>query len=660
MYRGTKQKGDSQMQKNKLHKLEIKNFKGIKSFVFTPDGEDAKVYGDNATGKTTLKDALSWLLTGKDSNGRADFQLKPVDKDGAERHNLETVVGGKMMFGENTISLEKRYYEKWVKTRGKAIKEFSGHTTDHFIDGVPAQKKDFDKKIGDLVDINILPLVSDTQAFNLLHWEKRREVLLDLCGAMTDLDVVATTPEFAPLKAVLEHSTIKDHSKKLKAEQKEINQELDGIPARVSENQNNIIEVAEPDKKEKEKYKKEIEKRRLELAQVQSNEAASKKQILVNEIDAEIDDIGYKHLAKVRDATSDATSKFIEDKMGAQSALNEQLNSLMIQKTNRDGCLTNMKTLTEAMDAKRAEWGDLFKTDITVKDHCHACKQPLPENQVNKTIERLKRQKAEELKEISQEGKKLMAEWEASEGEYQKAITKIKAIEKKVVEGKDRLKAIEDELGGVIVPEIKKPDITLLEKKKAKLVKEIKQAKEGSGTLEKDIGEKIDGLETALEEWRDKRSLFSSSKKAIARIAELEKREKVLAIQYEELEKELNLLDQFVIKKVEISEEQLNDHFELAKFKLFDIQINGGVKECCRTLYDGVPFNRGLNHGAQVNVGLDIIDTLSEYYKFSMPVFIDNAESCTKVANSKSQLIKLIVDENHKKLSWELTQQKGE
>ncbi|WP_416152180.1 AAA family ATPase, partial [Staphylococcus aureus] len=49
----------------KINKLTISNFAGIKEEKFNFDGKDAKIYGNNATGKTTTATALQWLLFDK-------------------------------------------------------------------------------------------------------------------------------------------------------------------------------------------------------------------------------------------------------------------------------------------------------------------------------------------------------------------------------------------------------------------------------------------------------------------------------------------------------------------------------------------------------------------------------------------------------------------
>ena len=44
----------------KLMDLEIRNFKGCGSLSLPLDGRNASIYGDNAAGKTTVYDALTW------------------------------------------------------------------------------------------------------------------------------------------------------------------------------------------------------------------------------------------------------------------------------------------------------------------------------------------------------------------------------------------------------------------------------------------------------------------------------------------------------------------------------------------------------------------------------------------------------------------------
>jgi len=128
----------------KLLKLKLKNFKGIKSLELKANGENLKIFGDNATGKTTIYDAFLWLLFDKDSQNKADFTIKTL-KNGEPIHHLDHEVTG-VFFDEvdgERIELRKVYREKWTKKRGSATETFTGHETDYYIDGVPVKKSEY-------------------------------------------------------------------------------------------------------------------------------------------------------------------------------------------------------------------------------------------------------------------------------------------------------------------------------------------------------------------------------------------------------------------------------------------------------------------------------------------------------------------------------------
>jgi hypothetical protein len=137
------------------------------------------------------------------------------------------------------------------------------------------------------------------------------------------------------------------------------------------------------------------------------------------------------------------------------------------------------------------------------------------------------------------------------------------------------------------------------------------------------------------------------------RITELKAEEEKLAAEYEKLEGELFLTEEFIRTKVNMLEERINSKFKFARFKLFNQQINGGLEECCETLGNGVPYSAGLNNAARINVGLDIINTLSAFYEFEAPIFIDNSEAITKLTKVNAQVIRLVVSEPDKSLRVE-------
>ena len=146
----------------RLIDLKLFNFKGIRSFELKSDGKDVSIMGDNGSGKTTLADAFMWLLFGKDSQNKTDFEIKTLGPDGEPEHGLEHTVEARLQLPNGKqLTLKKVFSEKWTKKRGSATAEFTGHTTDHYIDGVPVKKKEFDEQIAEIADEEIFRLLTD-------------------------------------------------------------------------------------------------------------------------------------------------------------------------------------------------------------------------------------------------------------------------------------------------------------------------------------------------------------------------------------------------------------------------------------------------------------------------------------------------------------------
>ena len=134
------------------------------------------------------------------------------------------------------------------------------------------------------------------------------------------------------------------------------------------------------------------------------------------------------------------------------------------------------------------------------------------------------------------------------------------------------------------------------------------------------------------------------------RVKELERKQQQLANDKNELDEAMFLMDEFIKAKVDMLEQSINSHFEYARFKMFNVLVNGNIEECCETTYKGVPY-RSMNNAARMNVGLDIINALTKYFKVDAPVFIDNAEAVTSFIPCHSQVIQLFVDATFKELT---------
>ena len=104
---------------------------------------------------------------------------------------------------------------------------------------------------------------------------------------------------------------------------------------------------------------------------------------------------------------------------------------------------------------------------------------------------------------------------------------------------------------------------------------------------------------------------------------------------------------------MKVLEDMINSRFVLARFKMFNILVNGGLEECCEVTFEGVPYSAGLNHGARVQVGIDIVRTLQNHFSFLPPVWVDQSESISSLPEMECQVIRLVVSPTDEELRIE-------
>jgi DNA repair exonuclease SbcCD ATPase subunit len=647
----------------KILSLTLKNFKGIKSFTLDTRGGNTSVYGDNATGKTTLADALYWLLFDKDSQNRKDFDIKTITPDGQVVHGLEHSVEGIFDIDGQKLTLKKVFTEKWTKKRGSAEKQFTGHTTDHYIDGVPVKKKEYTDRVSEIADESIFKLLTSPTYFNTqLHWQERRNILLQVCGDVSDQEVIESDKDLAKLPDILQGRKLEDHRKVIAARRSEINKELERIPVRIDEVTQGLPELPAGTKTAYEnelniltelKSGKEREKLRIESG----GEIAEKRKALA-ELDAELQELKNGLRADIDAGMETERSKIRQYSKEADNLKSE----IEFRQESINGKRRMIEARKAEMDRLRTEWEteNARQFEYSAEDTCPTCGQTLPAEQIEaarqKALEQFNTAKAEKLQRISHEGKTLKARVEELEAEIAETEAEIARLEKDLADAEADKAAAQARLVKL------EEQLTAIEQNEEyqRKLKERQALADAIAALEADSGPALEAARAELAEIEERISSarlqlqkFDDHARGQARIEELKARERELAAEFESLEEELYLTEQFIRCKVKLLEDKINSRFEYARFKLFEIQVNGGISECCETTYKGVPYGSSLNNAARINVGLDIINTLSDFYNFYPPIFIDNREAVTQLIDTRAQVISLVVSEPDKELRVE-------
>lgn len=624
--------------KIRIQKMKLQNFKGIREFEIDFNSLDTEIYGKNATGKTSIFDAFTWLFFDKDSNGSAKFDVKTKTPDGEFLHNLEHSVEVTLMIDGTETTFKKVLKEKYTKQRGATTAVFAGHVTDYFVDDVPRKKKEFDEIVNSTFDADIFPIITDPFFFNeKMKWQDRRKMLIDICGDIADSAVIASNNALSPLNDYLSNKSVNDLRMQLKSQMKPINDELKMIPVKINEAQLAIPAEIADEKETNDKYvglKKEIEDLEFKKHMAMTNSLNEEKEVKI---------------AKLRGRRILINDEIPDIKKEQNDVMKMEYDQRRIERDIEDlkYSISNYEKRCKDNEEKRAKLRkEYMSVNSTQYDEtqnvCPTCGQELPFEQIEGFKEQFNLKKAQRLESINAQGIALKKEFT----EYKERIGECKA----------KLKGCEMELGSIKVnveslkKQIDKKTVELNEKKIPKIQKidaEIEQLKKEIES--NDNSKEVEAIKHQLNEKRAdlayleqeiaKRNLANVQK---SRIKTLEEQEKKLASEYTEKEKLLYLTDEFIKAKVEMLTENINRHFEMVKFKLFDEQINGGVVECCECTYKGVTYSN-LNNAAKINCGLDIINTICNFKNTLAPIFIDNAESVNHVIHTDSQQIRLYV-----------------
>jgi len=652
----------------RLIRLSLNNFKGISFFTLDAQGQDVNAYGDNATGKTTLFDAFTWLMFDKDSTNRKDFEIKTLDSAGQAIHGLNHEVEAVLDIDGQPVTLRKVFSEKWTKKRGSAQPVFTGHTTDYYINGVPVKKTEYEARIASICDENIFKLLTSPTYFNeQLHWQKRREILLEVCGDISDEEVIASDEALAKLPQILSGRKLDEHRKIIVARRAEINKELERIPVRISEVEFNLPNISGiiPDKLPEDiaKLRTERQGKLAELAQLEDGGDVAEKKRRLQEIEAQLLQVKNQYQNAHHEAVRNVRAKLLKAESEA-SSLQVQVHFLAGELRNKDEAPAKLETHLQKL---RENWYAVnsAKFEFVQDTVCPTCGQPLPEEKLNEAREKaladFNRNKAAKLEEINEAGK-------ATKAEYERLKAESHAVEQQINEANEQLKRFEQEINRLrdevarVETEADSYESDLryqqMLAEKRTLEEEIAGLRAASTENTIHIKQEIARLDQAIAALEETQAKLKQHEQGLKRIEELKQLERQLAAEYERLEQELYLTEEFIRRKVSLLEDRINNRFGMARFKLFDVQVNGGISECCETMYNGVPYS-SLNNGAKINVGLDIIRTLAEHYNFRPPIFIDNREAITKLLDmGDQQVISLIVSEPDKELRVEIEEKK--
>ncbi len=628
-----------------LHQLTLTNFKGIKELT-VEFGAITNISGDNGTGKSTLFDAFTWLLFGKDSHEAKDFNIKTLDQAGNATPMLEHAVEGLLSADGVKSTLKRVYQEKWQRRRGCEQSELTGHETLYYWNGVPLQAGEYKTKIEALVNEGLFKLLTSTLYFNSMKWNDRRQVLILIAGEIPDSEVMAAMnkQQVAKITAILNSGKpLADFRKELAMRKKKLSDDLRTIPSRVDE-----VTRAIPQATDFEAVKANISKASAILTEIENTindqvSAYKSQGEAVQAIQNEIFKLKHKQQAIAFEEEAKAQRIYNEHALLISNIKNRHTECLRLSEAARDALPKLIQTKTEAEKSiyqLRLQWADNNAIEFVFDEEdsiCPTCKQPIDVDK-SELQARFEEQKASELSEISDEGKRQALLLSQTSKIIDQTNNEISNLAREASDLEAKLKsAMSAELDSVIPAdsktlqdEIQKLELQILESPKLD-IESLKQQKA-------DVSDEINRLQAIL-------GTGEVINRGKARINYLLSEEKTLSQHISDLEQQEFAMDAYTRSRMDMVEARVNGKFSLVKFRMFNTLINGGIEEACDCMVHGVPY-ADVNSAGKIQAGIDIIGTLSKHYKISAPIWIDNRESTNNIPPTKSQLINLIVSKD--------------
>lgn len=661
------------MQQIKLLRLTLLNFKGVRNLDLNFAGQDTSICGANGTGKTTIFDAFTWVLFGKDSQDRKNFDIKTLDANGKAIARIPHEVTAVLDVNGETITLCRRFNEKWQKKRGSAVEEFTGHEEERLWNDVPCSTKEWAEKVSALCSEQIFKFITSPSYFVSQKTEVQRNMLFRMAGNVSDEEIADGNEEFTALLNELCGKTAEEYKREISAKKRRVKEELDAIPERISERQRDIPEsidfkAAEAELKRLQKSLEEVE---TELATrvEQINKQNAQREAELKERNAQREQ-QIRELATLKEQKltlehqiKETVTQDYNQTLRNQSDLKAQVDTLKNDIQNDTANLEKAQQYLSQYQAEREElikeWHAINAETLTFDEKdfiCPTCKRHFDVVEIEA--------KQREMEQNFQTNKLARIDANVSKGKETKTKIDyfngfIEATNKAIAEKTAKMQEIiGSELYNIspVMPDVTPAiDGNLEHQDLCARIAEVEALLAGTATAQNTTEATIEPAQdasdirarrTELTAQIDAQKAILNTKELIkrnnARIAELETQQRTLAQELADLEKKEFTMAAFSKARIDALEDKINGLFSIVKFRMFEQQLNGGEVETCEATVNGVPYS-SQNNAMQVNMGIDIINAITKFEGITAPIFFDNAESVNTLLPTTAQVIRLVV-----------------
>lgn len=670
------------MKQIELTSIKLEDFRGTQSLELTLDGKDTIVRGANGTGKTTILDAYLWCLTGKDSQGRTDCEIKRREA-GETLPKVDASVTVVLRVDGEAWTLQRTLHEKWQKPRGTTEEQFKGNETLAEVNGVPMSVTEYSQQVGALIPYDRIITLTMAGYFFTLPWQDMRTQLIEMTGVSSEeieQAVVASDPRFAQLMDKLTGKTLEGYRREILASKRKTRSELDGIQPRIDQ-----TEKLKPEEGDKTALLGERAKVEYQLTKLRTSERSrldsyqahldERKTLLARISDLELEQQQIVHKAeeeradKARKATSETDEQYnalLKEIATWKQSLSRHQDDLNATKERRDN-ISNLYTRSiEGVDSLRLAYARTASEQYDGTELCPTCHQPLPEERQEEARQRWHQERTERLERIARDGIESKELADSQEAEIARLTKRTEELEASIQEATKQILALKSQRDKLEAERAKiqeqtsdsQPEPLVLPARHEEIATEIKEAQakleELAGRTEDEedeatkaeiakqeeemakIQKQIDDCDRRDELDKEIKRLHSVGRDLAQTLADLEAMEQVITDYSQAL--------------VQAYEGRIGDLFPTLRFALLDYTQAGDRYETCIPLIGDAHYDTA-NTASRINAGIELHNALAQHLGLTAPLIVDNRESVTDLTAHSGQVISLMVDPTAKELT---------
>ena len=628
------------------------------------------ITGANGTGKSRHFDAFVWLLFGKDTEGRKDYNVKTM-VNGEPIARAKCTVSGILEVDGEAVELTRIFGEEWVKPRGSDAEVFKGNKTECYWNGAPVSVSEYQERVEALLGETLFKLLTNPLYFFSLPWKEQREQLTALVPELSNEEIAERDETLKAFIETLSKKPLADFKRELSARKRKLRNDLAEISPRIDQTRVMMPQARDWDALEKEydTISDQIVECENKLesvtARINASQDAFKKEWksltdLIEQRQLTLADAQNEARAKATEANKerrDAEAQ-IEDLKSARNRSMDMARSLLLEKATHNDAVRRYETI---IAQTREAWYTANAKEYAGETTCPHCKQPLPEQMQADAKAIFLKHKKEELDTITTKGQSYKRLIEHEKQQADEIGTKADAetekankLKEQIAEAEARLAKMPEEAKAGLLPEEVFTEEVLAEYNK--LSAEINKRQKELETKCKDVvtdstdayKKERDKLLIELDRVREQLADRKRIEEGERQIKTLEDSGRAISQRLAEAERDEMTMRHFQQLKTEACATRINALFDTLSFKLFTYTQEDKEKdnpiETCEPLVRGVPFGVA-NTAARTQAGMELIRVLSKHYNICAPIFVDNRESINRIPESDAQIISLKVTE---------------